>query len=76
VVDTAVVDVVAVAVVIAKPARCIPLSVQTVAVKRKCLSSHEMTGLSIATIVTSRKALAVHTIAVQTTVDRAGNHYG
>ncbi len=68
---TGIVVTVAVTVVaFAKHARCTPLRVLAVAMRHKCLSSHEATGLSIAAIVTRRKALAA--IA---TVDRAGNSH-
>jgi hypothetical protein len=52
----------------ANHARCTPLPVQVVGMRRRYLSSHEKTGLCIAAIVTSRKALAA-----QMTADLAGN---
>ena len=68
VVDTVAADVVVVEVVIAKHVRCIPLHVQAVAMRHRCLSNHVTAGPSIVTIVISRKVLAAGA-----TTARAGN---
>lgn len=56
----------------ANPARCTQQSVLTVAMRHKCLSSHEKIGLCIAVTVTRRSR---KTRVAAVAVDRAGNLY-
>ena len=64
------VDIVVVDTTNANPARCTQQSVLTVAMRHRCLSSHERIDLCIAAIVTSRSRKARAAIVA---VDRAGN---